>query len=47
MNTGSNSVILSSNRTIFAAGSSVSSGYGGALIYTDSSNNIFAVGKLF
>jgi hypothetical protein len=47
MNTGSNSVILSSNRTIFAAGSSISNGYGGALIYTDSSNNIYAVGKLF
>ena len=47
MNTGTNSVILSSQTTLFASGSSVASGFGGALIYTDSSNNVFAVGRLF
>ena len=47
MNTGTNNVYLSSQTTLFASGSSVASGYGGALIYTDSSNNVFAVGRLF
>jgi len=47
MNTGTNNIVLSSQTTLFASGSSVASGYGGALIYTDSSNNVFAVGRLF
>ena len=46
MNTGTNNLVLSSNRSIKSSGTTIAGGgYGGALIYNDGAN-IFAVGKL-
>jgi hypothetical protein len=46
MNTGTNSLVISSYSTLNAVGSSINIRYGGAFVYKDSSNNVYAVGRL-
>jgi len=46
MNTGTGTLVLSTYQSIRATGTSISSQYGAAFIYKDSSNNVYAVGRL-
>jgi hypothetical protein len=46
MNTGTNSLVLSAYTSLRATGTTITTQYGAAFVYKDSSNNVYAVGRL-
>jgi hypothetical protein len=46
MNTGTNILVLSTYKSLRATGTSITIQYGAASIYKDSSNNVYAVGRI-
>ncbi|NBP16944.1 hypothetical protein EBU95_21610, partial [bacterium] len=46
MNTGTGTLVLSTYQSLRATGTTITSQYGAAFVYKDSTNNVYAVGRL-